>query len=289
MIGVFDSGFGGLTVFKELVKELPKHDFIYLGDSARAPYGSHSPGLVYQYTEQAVDYLFRQGCELVILACNTATAAALRKIQQEYLPKRYPDRRVLGVIRPIVEKAVHLTQNGRIAVIGTTVTVNSGAYLRELSEHFALTDQGRRPRKGESKTRPIKLEVFQQACPLLVPLIEEGWERRPETKRILRHYLRPLKDKKPDVLVLGCTHYPILYKDIEAVMGRNCLVLNPGGVVAASFKDYVKRHPEIAGRLSQKGECRLLTTDETDKFEKLGARFLGKRFKAERVSLVVSR
>lgn len=286
MIGVFDSGFGGLTIFKEIIKLLPEYDYIYLGDTSRSPYGGHAFDLVHRYTVEAVDFLFKEDCQLIILACNTATAAALRRIQQEYLPAKYPDRRVLGVIRPVVEKAVHLTQNGKIGVIGTRVTVSSGAFVKELENHFVELDKVRKPRHAEHKWEPLKLEVHQQACPLLVPLIEEGWEKRPETKRILRGYLRPLKLKKIDVLLLGCTHYPILIEEIKGVMGPKVMVPNPGQIVAQSLKDYLARHPEIEQKLSKEKKIRFLTTDEMERFERLGARFFGKPVKAEKVSLI---
>ncbi|MBI4779383.1 glutamate racemase, partial [Candidatus Falkowbacteria bacterium] len=189
MIGVFDSGFGGLTVLKEFLRVLPYYNYIYLGDNARAPYGNKSDEAVYNYTREAVDFLFKQGCELIIIACHTASAKALRKIQQEYLPEKHPDKRVLGVVVPMVEEAVNLSRYHKLGVIGTTATINSGAYKKELEK---LNDG---------------LEIFQQACPLLVPLVEEGWTEKPEAKMILKNYLRPLKVKEIDTLILGCTHY----------------------------------------------------------------------------------
>ena len=171
MIGVFDSGFGGLTVLKEFLKVLPDYDYIYLGDNVRAPYGNKSDEVIYNYTRQAVDFLFKQGCEIVILACNTASAKALRKIQHDYLPKFYPNKRVLGIVVPAVETAVRLSRGHKLGVIGTTVTINSGVYKKELEK---LRND---------------LKIFQQACPLLVPLIEEGWAHKPEGKMILKKYL----------------------------------------------------------------------------------------------------
>lgn len=286
MIGIFDSGFGGLTIFREIQKTLPDYDYIYLGDSARAPYGGHSPELIYRYTREAVDFLFKRGCQLVIVACNTATAAALRRIQQEYLAENHPERRVLGVIRPVVEKAVHLTKTGRVGVIGTQLTISSNAFVRELEEQFSSAVHVAPHGKHDKKGKPIKLQIFQQACPLLVPLIEEGWDKKPETRRILRQYLRPLKEEQLDVLVLGCTHYPILIEAIRAVMGPKCLVMNPGDVVAASLKDYLKRHPEMEKRLEKNKKIEFLTTDEVEKFNRLGTRFFQKPVKSNKVSLV---
>src|SRR3989344_3842504 len=174
MIGIFDSGIGGLTITKEVLRQLPKYQLLYLGDTARTPYGNRSQELIYKFTKQAVDYLFKQGCQLIIIACNTASAEALRKIQQEWLPSHYPDRKVLGVIRPVAEEAAKVSRFGRVGVVGTRGTVVSGAYERELK---AL--------------RP-DITVYQQACPLLVPLVEEGWQDRPETMKIISNYLRPL-------------------------------------------------------------------------------------------------
>jgi len=231
-IGIFDSGLGGLIILKEIIKKLPQYDYIYLGDNARTPYGNRSQDVIYKFTKQAVDFLFQQDCELIIIACNTASAKALRQIQQEWLPQHYTDRRVLGVIRPVVEKAVEVAKK-KIGVIGTKATVNSQAYIREIE-----------------KLNP-QLEIVQQACPLLVPLVEEGWEKRPETKKILRYYLRALKLVKIDTLILGCTHYPILFKEIRGMMGRKIKVLHSGQIVVDSLVDYLQRHPEIESKLDK--------------------------------------
>ncbi|MBI4262309.1 glutamate racemase [Candidatus Uhrbacteria bacterium] len=279
MIGIFDSGFGGLTVFKHIAAKLPQYDYIYLGDNARAPYGNRSPETIYQFTVEAVDWLFKQGCELVVLACNTASAEALRKIQQEWLPQ-YKDpsphrrgegevlrhRRVLGVIRPIAEAAVAVT-TGRVGVVGTRATIASHAYERELK-----------------KLNP-DVTVFETACPLLVPLIEEGWAKKSETKRILRTYLHPLRLKQLDTLILGCTHYPILLNEFVAKMGKQCKVLDPGPIVAASLADYLSRHPEIENKLTKKGNTRFCTTDTSQRFNELGSQFFGKSIQAKRVQI----
>lgn len=252
---------------------LPEYDYVYLGDNARAPYGGHSEETIYNYTLQAVEFLFDQGCELVILACNTATAAALRRLQKEYLPSsKYSDRRVLGVIRPVVEAAVRLSVAGKLGVMGTRLTIESEAFLRELEAQIEL--------QGTSRVK-----IYQQACPLLVPLIEEGWERKPETRKILRTYLKPLKTARVDVLLLGCTHYPILMKEIKGIMGPRVRVLNPGEVVAQSLKDYLTRHPEMSSRLSKKGSVRFLTTEDGVRFVRLGTRFWGHSMKAEKIVL----
>lgn len=267
MIGIFDSGVGGLTVVREVSRFLPEYQLLYLGDTARTPYGNRSQKLIYKFTREAIDYLFKQGCQLIIVACNTASAKALRKIQQEWLSKHYPERRVLGVIRPVVEEAVKSSRFGRIGVIGTRGTIESGAYKRELE---AL-------KPG--------VEVFQQACPLLVPLVEEGWQNRPETTKILRYYLRPLKLKKIDTLILGCTHYPILFKKIKQVIGKRVAVLDSGKIVAEKLKDYLKRHSEIETKLTKGKDHRFLVTDLTPKFQEIAHEWLERKVELEQVEI----
>jgi len=267
MIGVFDSGIGGLTVLRSFLRDLPNYNYLYLGDSARTPYGNKSLDVIYEYTRQAVAFLFERGCVLIILACNTASAKALRKIQQEWLPVHYPDRRVLGVAIPLAEAGVEVTRFGRIGVIGTRATIESRVHEQELKKL-----------KGD-------LRVFGLACPLLVPLVEEGWVGRPETNMILKKYLRQVKSKKVDTLILGCTHYPFLQKDIERIMGKNCRVLNGPDIVAEKLADYLHRHPEIEERLPKGGEVAYCTTDDTGIFRSLGEQFLGR--KIERVDRVM--
>ena len=268
MIGVFDSGLGGLTMLRGFLQALPDYDYIYLGDSARTPYGNKSQEVIYDYTRQAVDFLVRKGAVLIILACNTASAKALRRIQQQWLPEHGPDRRVLGVVIPLAEAAIGATRYGRIGVIGTRATIESKVYEQELNKL----------RNG--------LRIYGQPCPLLVPLVEEGWVGKPETNMILKKYLRPLKANKIDTLVLGCTHYPFLRRDIERIMGKNCEVLDAPGIVAAKLTVYLRRHPEIGDRLP-KGKGRMyFTTDDPGRFKHLGGRFLGQRIKAvEKVAL----
>lgn len=262
MIGVFDSGLGGLTVLQAFLKDkrLVKYDFCYLGDSARAPYGSKSPEVIYDYTVQAVDFLCRQGCELIIIACNTASAEALRHIQQEWLPQHYPLRRILGVVIPVAETAA-LLKADQVGIIGTRTTIKSRVYNRELSKISR------------------KIRVVSQACPLLVPLIEEGWEKAPETLSVLRKYLQPLRAARIKVLILGCTHYPFLHDRIKRIMGKGCQVLDSPAIVASRLNDYLVRHPEIAEKISRKSRCRYFTTDDPARFRSLGERFLGKRIK----------
>lgn len=256
IIGVFDSGLGGLTVFKNFLSDLPEYNYIYLGDNARLPYGSKSSETIYNYTREAVEFLFKEGCNLVIIACNTATAQALRKIQQEYLPKHYPERRVLGVIRPLVETVANNKNNKRVGVLGTKATINSNSYEIELK-----------------KINP-KLEVYQQAAPLLVPLIEEDWLKRPETKMILKKYLHPLKTKQINTLILACTHYPYLYKEIKKIMGKNISVPHPGEIISASLKKYLSAHPELELSANEKPTRQFYTTDNPKLFKELGERFL---------------
>jgi glutamate racemase len=267
MIGIFDSGLGGLTIYKEIASRLPDYRLLYLGDTARTPYGNRSQALIYQFSVQAVDYLFAQGCELVIIACNTASAEALRKIQQEYLPKHYPDRRVLGVIRPVAEAAAQATRSGRIGVLGTRATVASGAYEREL---LALN---------------AKLKIFSQPCPLLVPLIEEGLARRPETRKIMRNYFRPLKAQKIDTLILGCTHYPFLYKEFRAAAGKNIMVLDSAKIVAEKLADYLKRHPAIEQKITRGLDRRFLVTDLTENFQQIAEGWLKEKIILEKIDL----
>jgi len=256
MIGVFDSGLGGLTILKAFLTRLPGYDYTYLGDNARTPYGNKSQSVIYAYTRQAVEFLFARGCVLVILACNTASAKALRRIQQEFLPAEFPDRRVLGVVIPLAEAGVDASRYGRIGVIGTRATIESGVYEQELA-----------------KLRP-DIKVFGQACPLLVPLVEEDWVGKPETNMILKKYLYRIKRKKIDSLILGCTHYPFLQKDIERIMGKNCRVLSGPDTVSDKLIDYLSRHPEMKERLGRNRTVTFFTTDDPDRFKLLGQKFL---------------
>ncbi len=259
IIGVFDSGLGGLTVFKYFLQELPDYNYIYLGDNARLPYGAKSPETIYNYTREAVDFLFKAGCNLIIIACNTASAQALRRLQQEYLPKHYPDRRILGVIRPLAEALANNKKYKHVGVIGTRATINSDAYEIELQ-----------------KLNPT-LKVSQQSAPLLVPLIEEGWLKRPETKMILKKYLHPLKTKQIEALILGCTHYPFLYKETVKIMGQKIVVPHPGEIIAASLKEYLARHSELGLKTVAQPDRQYYTTDNPKLFKELAEKFLEKK------------
>lgn len=256
IIGVFDSGLGGLSVLKHFLKVLPEYNYIYLGDNARVPYGEKSPEKIYEYSCEAMDFLFKAGCNLVIIACNTASAQALPRLQQEWLPKNYPDRRILGVIRPLAEYAA-LSGEDRIGVIGTKSTIASGAYKIEIG-----------------KINP-KISVIEKSAPLLVPLIEEAWSKKPETKMILKKYLRPLKESCIDTLILACTHYPFLIDDIRRISTKRISVPDPGEIVANSLKDYLQKHPELDLKKNKKPTLEFFSTDKQKLFKELGGKFLG--------------
>lgn len=266
MIGVFDSGYGGLSIFKDIEKRLPQYDYIYLGDNARAPYGDRSQKIIYRYVQQAVDYLFAQGCDLIILACNTASSMALRKIQQEYLPAKYPGKNVLGVIRPLVEAASELERKNIVAVMGTISTIESEAYPRE----FAEVDRS--------------IKVVGQACPLLVPLIENSRENFPETQIILTEYTRPLKKINPDVLILGCTHYGHLYSQIRKSFPPETQILDSGKIVAEKLAQYIEKHSQY-DKPSAQPLRKFLTTNSSEKFDAAAEKFLGRQIKSQSVNL----
>ena len=267
MIGVFDSGFGGLAVLREFLQVLPEYDYLYLGDNARIPYGTRSDMVVLKFTRQAVEYLFAQGCVLIILACHTASAKALRAIQQQYLPKHCPDNRVLGVVIPTVEEALARSATGRIGVIATEGTVASNSFQIELR-----------------KLQP-DVQVFQQACPLLVPIIESGEQDGEVADLMLKKYLTPLMAQRIDTLILGCTHYSILKKKIAALTPAPTRIICSGEVTAMKLADYLRRHPEIETRLSRAGRRRYLTTDLTPRFQELAGLFMGEGIEAEVVQL----
>lgn len=259
MIGVFDSGYGGLTVLRKLVDRLPEYDYLYLGDNARAPYGTRSFDTVYRYTLEAVEWLFHKGCPLVILACNTASAKALRTIQQKVLPGLAPENRVLGVIRPTTEVIGNYTRTGEVGIMATTGTVQSGSYPIEIARFFP------------------GIRVYQQACPMLVPLIENNDHRNPGADYFIKRYVDELKGASPrmDTILLACTHYPLVADRISALAGEDMRVLGQDEIVAASLADYLERHPEMADRLSKGGKRSFFTTDSTDDFDRHGQLFFG--------------
>jgi glutamate racemase len=267
-IGVFDSGFGGINILRGIVKKLSQYNYLYLGDTARAPYGPRSKEVIYAFTRQAVDFLLTHNCELIIIACNTSSSEALRKIQQDYVPKKYPGKKVLGVLIPAVEEAVTKTKNNKVGVIATEGTVRSKTFVKELT-----------------KLNP-KIKTFQQACPLLVPLVEAGEQNTKSAQLILATYLKPLKEKGIDTLILGCTHYGILESKIKKLMGPKVQIISEASVVAKKLKAYLKHHPEIDQKLAKGGKTLFYSTDLTKKFTELGSQFFGKKITAHKATLL---
>jgi glutamate racemase len=268
-IGVFDSGFGGLTVLREIVASVPGYDFLYLGDNARAPYGPRSYETVYHYTLECVRHLFDAGCHLVILACNTASAKALRTIQQNDLPGIDPNRRVLGVIRPTTEIIGNYTKTGRVGILGTSGTVNSQSYVVEIEKFFP------------------QVRVTQHACPMWVPLIENHEYDNPGADYFIQKDLDKLMEKDPgiDVVVLACTHYPIIIEKIRSFLPPHIQVLSQAPIVAAGVGDYLRRHPEMAARCSKGGSVEFLTTDRPETFDRAASLFYGKQVSAKHLAL----
>ena len=269
-IGVFDSGYGGLTILKELESSLPNYDYLYLGDNARAPYGSRSFDTVYQYTLEAVKWLFEQGCPLVILACNTASAKALRNIQQKDLPGMEPYRRVLGVIRPTAEVAGNLTQSQHVGILGTTGTISSHSYMLEINKFFP------------------SVKVTQESCPMWVPLVENNEYNKPGADYFVQQHIENLLQKDPDIdtLFLACTHYPLLLDKIRKYIPEGIRVFDQGKIVADSLMDYLARHPEMKNRLSANASRIFATTDHVAAFESQASAFYGKAINATRIDLV---
>lgn len=269
MIGVFDSGYGGLTILKQMRRVLPDHSFLYLGDNARAPYGTRSFDIVYDFTRQAVIRLFEHGCPLVILACNTASAKALRTIQQEVLPKYWPDRRVLGVIRPTVEAVGDITRSRHVGLLATPGTVNSHSYRMEIG-----------------KIHP-DITLTELAAPMWVPIVECGEAQSDGADFFVRKYLDRILETDPqiDTLLLGCTHYPILLPKIRKYVPGNVRIIPQGELVADSLADYLRRHPEINSRCLKTGTTSYFTTESTDKFNPLASMFLDSPVSATKITL----
>ena len=268
-IGVFDSGYGGLTILREIQRTLPQYDLIYLGDNARAPYGNRSYDVVYRYTLESVRKLFALGCPLIILACNTASAKALRTIQQRDLPGMDAERRVLGVIRPTVESVVELSRNGHIGLLGTVGTVASLSYPMELE-----------------KLEP-GITVTGEACPLWASIVEAGEADSEGADYFVRKNIEHLfeQDGKIDTLILGCTHYPLLLKWIRKHVPTGVRILSQGDLVAKSLADYLHRHPEMEIRCSKGGTTRYYTTESPDRFVDTASIFLGHGITAEHIDL----
>ena len=267
-IGVFDSGLGGLHILRSIVRALPQYDYAYLGDTARAPYGHRSQETIYEYTKQAVDFLFNHDCGIIIIACNTSSSEALRKIQKDHMKNYGPEKKILGVLIPAAEEAVQKTKNNKICVIATEATVSSNAFLRELI-------------KLNSGVR-----VFQNACPLLVPLVEAGRQNSPEIQTILEEYLRPLVSKKIDTIILGCTHYGILENKIRKIIGPNIALVSEARVVPKKLKIYLEKHSELEKTLSKKSIIHFYSTDSTDNFKILGSKLFGRQIQVKKAILV---
>ena len=268
-IGVFDSGFGGLTILRDIRRVLPQYDYLFIGDNARAPYGTRSRELVYEFTLQAVKHLFAQGCHLVILACNTASAEALRTIQQKDLPTLAPTRRVLGVVRPTVEKVGELTRTGHIGVFGTPGTIASGSYNIEI--------EGMYP----------GYKVHGHACPMWVPLVENRESSGDGADYFVKKDIDLLLGECPeiDTVILGCTHYPLLIDKIDKHMPDGVKVVQQGPIVAESLANYLQRHPEIESRCSRGSTCQYYTTEDPEHFSPLASVFVNEPVNARRVIL----
>lgn len=265
-IGVFDSGYGGLTILQKMRQQLPEYDFVYLGDNARAPYGTRSFEVVYEFTLQAVKALFDMGCQLVILACNTASAKALRSIQQHDLPLIDADRRVLGVIRPTVEIVPEMSMTRHVGIFATAGTIASESYPLELN-----------------KLAP-DLQVAGEACPMWVPLVENGEGDKPGADYFIKQHVDRLLQRDPqiDTVILGCTHYPILEHKIRRYLPDTVKLVSQGDIVAESLADYLRRHPEMDARISKNGTCRFFTTESERSFSKFASVLLQEEVEAHR-------
>lgn len=268
-IGIFDSGYGGLTVLKEIINKLPQYDYLYLGDNARTPYGNRSFQTVYQYTLQSVKWLLKQNCHLVILACNTASAKALRTIQQNDLPKIAPDKKVLGVIRPTTEIIGKLTETGSVGILATAGTVSSGSYPIEIKKFFP------------------DVKVYQEACPMWVPLIENNEHHSHGADFFVKKNIHNIfeKGEKIDVVLLACTHYPLLKEKIEEYLPVGVKLLSQGEIVADSLKDYLHRHPEIEKKCSKNGQQLFYTTDSAQDFGNHARLFFNEAVSSRQVDL----
>lgn len=268
-IGIFDSGYGGLTVFEAIRRKMPQYDYIYLGDNARAPYGTRSFDIVYEYTLQAVRKLFSLDADLVILACNTASAKALRNIQQKDLPAIAPEKRVLGVIRPSVEAIGQFTHSRHIGIFGTQGTVDSNSYPIEIGKMWP------------------DIKVFQQACPMWIPIVENHEFNQPGADYFVKKYADMLmaQSYNIDAVILGCTHFPLLLPKIRQYMPQNITLLSQGDIVAASLKDYLTRHTDMQQRLSQNGSVQFYTTENPTKFNTIARLFFEGDLNVEHIAL----
>ena len=268
-IGVFDSGMGGLTILKEIQKALPDYDYLYLGDNARVPYGNRSFEAVRKYTWQCVKFLLDQGCPLVIIACNTASAKALRTIQQIDLPRDYPGRKVLGIIRPTTEIAGQLTESNHLGILATQGTVTSESYVIEINKFFP------------------HVSVFQQACPMWVPLIENNEHNDIGADYFVSKYLKRILDysSRIDTLILACTHYPLLLDKIKKILPSTVSVIAQGPIVASSLQDYLQRHSEVEKLLTKGNRRQFLTTDDTESFNQKAQVFLAESIISKHITI----
>lgn len=268
-IGIFDSGFGGLTILKEIKSRLPQYDYLYLGDNARAPYGPRSFETVYHYTKQCVEWLFEQRCELVILACNTASAKALRTIQQKDLKGNLQHKRVLGVIRPTAEVIGRYSTSNHIGILATSGTVKSGSYLIEIKKYFP------------------ELLIWQQACPLWVDLIENNEFKSEGGEYFIKKDLENLlnQSREIDTILLGCTHYPLLIDTIKKYLPKGIQIISQGNIIAQSLEKYLICHPEIENKCSKNSFLRFCTTDSADDFNNHALEFYGAKIKAVHIDL----
>ncbi|MGC9150803.1 MAG: glutamate racemase [Microbacter sp.] len=266
-IGIFDSGYGGLTILDAIQKRLPQYDYLYLGDNARTPYGTRSFDVVYQYTLESVKKLFELNCQLIILACNTASAKALRTIQQHDLPQLDPYKRVLGVIRPTVEALGEMTRSKHVGIVGTTGTVQSQSYEIEVAKLFP------------------DITIVSEACPMWVPLVENGEHLSPGADYFVEKHLNKLFITDPDIdtLVLGCTHYPLLIEKIRKYTPSTASIVIQGPIIAERLENYLKRHSNLEERCSKNGTCHYLTTESVEKFETSASIFINKNIKASHV------
>lgn len=268
-IGIFDSGYGGLTILEDIRCQMPEYDYIYLGDNARAPYGTRSFEVVYEFTRQAVNKLFDMGCHLVILACNTASAKALRSIQMNDLPGIDPARRVLGVIRPTVECVGEISKNQHIGVLATAGTIKSESYPLEIHKLFP------------------EIQVSGTACPMWVSLVENNESQDEGADYFIRKYINQLLSKDPqiDTVILGCTHFPILLPKIRQYIPEHISVIAQGEYVAESLKDYLKRHPEMDAKCTKNGNCQFYTTEAEEKFSESASTFLKQQISVKHITL----
>ncbi len=268
-IGVFDSGYGGLTVFKEFVRQLPQYDYVYLGDNGRAPYGTRSFETVYKYTLQSVQWLLQQKCPLIILACNTASAKALRTIQQNDLEKLDPKARVLGVIRPTTEIIGQYSKSKNIGILATNGTVQSNSYAIEIQKFYP------------------DVTITQEACPMWVPLVENNEHLGEGADYFIKKNIKNIlaKNEKIDTLLLACTHYPLLKEKIQQYLPDGVQLISQGEIVAESLKDYLHRHPEIESRISREGKRLFYTTDSTEDFDNHATTFFGEAVKSNHIDL----